>query len=349
MKIISYRSTMPFNNRSTPGGDASISPSTQKGTVPFNNVFTIQDVLDGRTYDSLHGGGSWSPGKDMPSSYKEKGEDYKRRDRDMAIISGLMNAEVVAPEKWYLRLPGGYREFPTFGMAQKYKEKLLSKGYPNLSLTRKVHVAQSQNGQSRAQTVAQSINKTLMVESINLEAGVKETGSAFCVAPNMFVTCAHVVKKYDKTKPLDSEGFADKITLNLVRNGQRVKAKLVNVDLAWDIALLQADVDTDPFELEKSVDLGEDIIAIGSPHGYENNVSTGSLGSENKQIFFHENAPQYMFADLSVFPGNSGGPVIKESNGKVVGMITMIVSSEGTYGLNAALPANYIEDFLRRK
>jgi len=348
MKIISYRTTMPFDNRG-PGGDATLSPSTQKGTVPFNNVHTIQDVLNGREYNSLHGGGSWSPGEDMPSSYKEKGDDYKRKERDWSILQKWTGGEVAPPEKWYLRVPGGYREFPYYGMAQKYKEKLLARGYPNIYLTRSVHVAQNQNGQSRVETVAQSINKTLMVESINLEGGVKETGSTFCVAPNLFITCAHVIKKYDKTKTLNPEGFADNIIINLVRNGQRVKAELVNVDLAWDLALIKADVDTEPFELETSVELGEDIIAIGSPHGYENNISTGSLGSENNPIFFHENAPQYMFVDLSVFPGNSGGPVIKESNGKVVGMVTMIVSSEGSYGLNAALPAKYIEEFLRRK
>ena len=39
-----------------------------------------------------------------------------------------------------------------------------------------------------------------LVESLDVDAGVKEDGSAFCVAPSYFITCAHVVKQYDKNK-----------------------------------------------------------------------------------------------------------------------------------------------------
>ena len=53
--------------------------------------------------------------------------------------------------------------------------------------------------------------------------------------------------------------------------------------------------------------VGDEIIAIGSPHGFENNVSFGQVGSVDKTIYSHNGAPMYMFVDLSVFSGNSGG------------------------------------------
>ena len=63
---------------------------------------------------------------------------------------------------------------------------------------------------------------------------------------------------------------------------------------------------------------------------------------------FYENAPEYIFVDLSVFPGSSGGPIVKESTGEVVGMVTLIITDDETeYGLNAGLPAEYIEQFYK--
>jgi len=55
-----------------------------------------------------------------------------------------------------------------------------------------------------------------------------------------------------------------------------------------------------------------------------------------------------MFIDAAVFPGSSGGPVIRVGSGNVVGMITLIVSGGEDYGLNAALPSAYIKEFIAK-
>ena len=47
-------------------------------------------------------------------------------------------------------------------------------------------------------TVDDALEKTFMIESINFNEQTKETGAAFCIAPNTFLTCAHVVKTYNK-------------------------------------------------------------------------------------------------------------------------------------------------------
>ena len=50
---------------------------------------------------------------------------------------------------------------------------------------------------------------------------------------------------------------------------------------------------------------------------------------------------------IGEFTGNSGGPIIREDNGKVVGMLTSIVTTSGEYGLSSALPSKYIINFCK--
>ena len=352
MKVISYRTTMPFDN-ATQYGDKVLSPLTQKSIMPANNVLTIQDLLNGNKKISdfyPHGGGDWSPGKNSQSpSYKPEGDDYKRRERDLEIIRNMLGNSDHPMEKWKVKVPGGSKIFMSFSLAQQYESKLKDRGVPFVYLSR---IAQKKSlEKDRVEVISDSLSKCFMVESIDVKGGMKETGSAFCVAPNLFITCAHVIKKYNKNEieSINVDDFSSDIFVNLVQNGSWNKAELVDINLRWDIALLKCDIDAQPFELDQNIGLGDDIISISSPHGYENNVSTGVVGSLNRKIYFYRGSPEYMFVDLSIFPGSSGGPIIKESNGKVVGMITLIVSSEGDYGLNAGLSSRYIEEFYKSK
>jgi serine protease Do len=201
--------------------------------------------------------------------------------------------------------------------------------------------------QQRIDVIADSLEKTLMVESVNVNQGVRDTGSAFCVAPTYFITCAHVIRSYNKNQEIGTEYFSDSMVY-LIYGDQKKEAFLIDIDPKLDIALLKCNIDTEPLMIDSNVEIGKDIIAIGSPHGYENNVSNGIIGSLGRKVYFYEGAPDYMFVDLSVFPGNSGGPVIQVDNGHIVGMVTLIVAAEGNYGLNAALPSSYIIDFCRR-
>jgi len=337
MKKESQRTSMPFDNRSS-NGSPSISPPTSKSILPTNNIHTIQDVLDGRRYDSLHGGGSWSSGEDVDKSYREDADHYKRQERDLDIIRKMVG-KPQDQQKWKIKFPGGSISFMSFDLAQQYVRQ---HGFPYSYLTR---VAQNDN----TKIVAETIDKCFLVESIDAEKGVKDTGSAFCVYPNHFVTCAHVIRKYDKSNinNVSNESFKGPI-VNLLQLGNRHVAEVIAIDPQMDIAILKAEIDVSPLEISTNVNVGNDVICIGSPHGYENNISAGIVGSMDRTIFSYPDAPKYMFVDLSVFPGNSGGPVIN-NNGEVVGMVTMIISSgTGNYGLNAALPSNYIIDFCNK-
>lgn len=345
MKILSYRSTMPFENRGTDGSPY-ISPSTQRGIMPFLNVPTVQDIIENRIdlrdYNP-HSQGDWAPGEDVSKSYKEKGDDYKRRERDLEIMDFMLQPREKFPQKWTVKVPGGSKTFMSFELARQYTRE---KGLPFSYVRRIAQVLPNRQEQLRVDVIGDSLDRTFMVESINLSQGVRDTGSAFCVAPTYFITCAHVIRGYNKMENIRIDYFAD-AKINLIDGNRKMEAYIVSIDTLLDIALIKSNMDSDPIGLDTNIEIGHDIIAIGSPHGYENNVSTGTIGALGRKVYFYEGAPDYMFVDLSVFPGNSGGPVIRIDNGKAVGMVTLIVSANGGQGLNAALPSSYIVEFCK--
>ena len=344
MKVIAYRSSMPFDNRGD-SGNPSISPTTQKSIQPFNNVLTIQDLMSGeKTIGDFYpnGGGDWSSGEDVDKSYREKGDEYKRSERDWDILNNLLDGGERSHQQWKVKVPGGNRVFMSFELAQQYiREKKLPYSY----VTR---IAQKNVPQNNTSVVSDSINKCVMIQSIDAVESLQETGSAFCVFLNHFITCAHVIKKYNKNDNVDPSFFVGAM-VSVVQAGRKYKATVMSVDPKRDLALIKCDdINTGVFELAKDYIVGEDIVAIGSPRGFENNVSAGILGSLNRKLFFYDGAPDYMFVDLAVFPGSSGCPIIRSSTGEVIGMVTLIVAEEGEYGLNAALPSNHIIDFCNK-
>jgi len=324
----------------------SISPLTDKSIMPSNNVPTIQDVLDGKVkIEDIypHTRGNWAPGKDVSKSYKDRGDDYKRKERDLDILNNMLSAVPQSPQKWKVKVPGGSVSFMSLDLAQRYLRK---NQIPLKYLSR---IAQSENNDmNRLEVIGDSLNKCFLVESISPLDDVKEIGSAFCIEKNHFITCAHVIKKYNKNNNLLIKDFGSDVIIKLFQHGRWQQAELLDVDLSMDIALIKADLDSDSFEFSKQYAVGEDVIAVGSPHGYENNVSMGIISSLNRKPMLYDDAPDYMFVDLSVFPGSSGGPIVKESTGELVGMVTLIITDNETeYGLNAGLPVEYIEQFYK--
>jgi S1-C subfamily serine protease len=348
MKIISYRTTMPFDNKGTDGGTY-MSPPTQKSIMPFNNVPTIQDLLDGnRKIGDVypHAGGSWSPGEDSEKSYKDEGDDYKRAERDQDLLKNMFKPREKTVQSWEVNLPGGKRKFISFELARKYTRE---KGLPFTYVRRVAQnlMPEQTEEDQRLNIITDSMDKTFMVQSVAPNSATIETGAAFCVFSNYFITCAHVIKSYNKNLEIGKDYFSKSI-ISLTHNSKKFHAQLIDVDPKLDIALLKSNIGVDPMVIDTNITIGEEIIAIGSPHGYENNVSTGTIGSLDRKVYGYNGAPDYMFVDLSVFPGNSGGPVIRSSNGNIVGMVTLIISSSGGYGLNAALPATHINNFCKK-
>ena len=274
-----------------------LSPTTDKSVVPTNNVYTIQDVLDGRKYTLPGGGGDWSSGEDVGKSYKEEGDMYKRKERDLDNFKNITDPSHMRPaEKWKVKIPGGSKIFPSFDLAQQFRMKMREKGVPIKWISR---IAQS--NPDKVQVVSSSLKKTFKLDVIDAYNSTKETGAAFCIAPNYFATCAHVIVNYDKSiePSIDVEDYADRMEIFMVQGGRKYKAQVVAFSGDWDIAILKCSIDVEPFRLDiGSMQIGDDILTIGSPHGFENNVSFGNIGSIGKQIYSYKGAPKFFFIDF---------------------------------------------------
>jgi len=339
-----YRTTMP--DIIAPG--TGLSGAGPKSQMPFNNVHTIWDVLTGKPY-KLPGQqgdwGDWSRNEEsQPGSYKDSGDLYKRRERDMSILDNLSNYSTESKEVWRLRVEGGFKDFPSLESAQRYRRKMHDKGIFVPWISR---VAQKSDKNSQ---VDSAMTKTFLIESQNFETEIVETGSAFCVGDGYFLTCAHVIKSYNKNTEsgLDFSKYESMVKVLILDDDKKVEAKVVAFDGKLDLALVKADVKADAFEFDTMTTIGEEVFAVGSPHGYENNVTFGHVSSINRTIYFHKGAPLYMFVDLTILPGNSGGPIINKHNGKVVGVVTAIVGEGDSYGLNAGILSSYAVDFLKK-
>jgi len=131
----------------------------------------------------------------------------------------------------------------------------------------------------------------------------------------------------------------------MLSNKRRYPARVVGVDKAHDLALLQIDApELQPVTLADSsqLNVGQKVYAIGNPFGLSGTMTRGiisairPIGSENGGRI--EDAIQ---TDAAINPGNSGGPLLN-SSGEVIGINTMIASNgaDQSSGIGFAIPIN---------
>jgi serine protease Do len=159
-------------------------------------------------------------------------------------------------------------------------------------------------------------------------------GSGFIVDPNgVILTNAHVVNG------------ADEVTVKLTDH-REFKAKVVGLDKQTDVAVLRIEAKNLPTVKIGNADaarVGEWVVAIGSPFGFENSVTAGIISAKSRTLPDEGYVP-FMQTDVAVNPGNSGGPLI-DSHGEVIGINSQIYSSSGGYeGLSFAIPINVAMD-----
>jgi S1-C subfamily serine protease len=167
------------------------------------------------------------------------------------------------------------------------------------------------------------------------------TGSGFVIDEEGFVlTNAHVV-----------EGSND-VTLSFGDEGKRVEADVRGRDPSSDLALLKVDPDDvklDPVPLGNSskAQVGDPVVAIGNPFGFEKTVTTGIVSAVQRQIeapngFTITGAIQ---TDAAINPGNSGGPLL-DAQGRVIGINSQIATGggQGSVGIGFAVPVNTAKD-----
>ncbi|MGZ5084680.1 MAG: trypsin-like peptidase domain-containing protein, partial [Usitatibacter sp.] len=118
------------------------------------------------------------------------------------------------------------------------------------------------------------------------------------------------------------------------------KAKVVGVDKQSDIAVLKIDARSLPtVKLGKSAEanVGEWVVAIGSPFGFDNSVTAGIVSAKSRPLP-DSSYVNFIQTDVAVNPGNSGGPLFNLA-GEVIGINSQIYSRNGGYqGISFAIP-----------
>ncbi len=153
-------------------------------------------------------------------------------------------------------------------------------------------------------------------------------GSGFIVrADGIVLTNAHVIAE------------ASKVTVRLT-DGREFEAKVVGVDKKTDVAVLRIDakgLPTVKIGNPATTRVGEWVVAIGSPYGFENSVTAGIISAKSRSLP-EENYVPFIQTDAAVNPGNSGGPLFNLA-GEVIGINSQIYSRTGGYqGLSFAIP-----------
>jgi serine protease Do len=133
---------------------------------------------------------------------------------------------------------------------------------------------------------------------------------------------------------------ADKIKVTML-DGRTFDATLVGRDPTFDLAVIQIKADNLPtLDLGDSdaAEIGEWVVAIGNPLGFENTVTVGVISGKNRTLQAADiNFQGFMQTDASINPGNSGGPLIN-LRGEVVAINTAIVPY--AQGIGFAVPVN---------
>ena len=157
---------------------------------------------------------------------------------------------------------------------------------------------------------------------------IHSSGSGFIISSDGYIlTNAHVV-----------DG-ADEIMVKLT-DKREFKAKIIGSDPRADIALIKINATNllkapigDPQQLQ----VGEWVLAIGSPFGFENSVTAGIVSAKGRTLP-DENYVPFIQTDAAINPGNSGGPLFN-MKGEVVGINSQIFSRSGGYmGVSFAIP-----------
>ncbi len=159
----------------------------------------------------------------------------------------------------------------------------------------------------------------------------KETnslGSGFVISKDGYIlTNHHVVNN------------ASEIVVKL-KDRRELVAKLIGSDESTDVALLKVDAKDLPVVEIGSPDqlqVGEWVLAIGTPFGFEQSVTAGIVSAKGRSLPDGNYVP-FIQTDVAINPGNSGGPLFN-MQGKVVGINSQIYSRSGGYmGLSFAIP-----------
>ena len=192
---------------------------------------------------------------------------------------------------------------------------------------------------SVAGLAARVLPSVVSIETTSADGGA--TGSGFVIDANGYLlTNNHVV--------------ADSLTIKVLLNdGREFAARILGRDESYDLAVLKIEASglkALQFGDSEKVQVGDPVIAIGSPLGLSGTVTQGIISAKNRPVTAgddeSDSATSFISAlqtDAAINPGNSGGPLV-DATGAVIGVNSAIASlgssGSGSIGLGFAIPIN---------
>jgi serine protease Do len=166
----------------------------------------------------------------------------------------------------------------------------------------------------------------------------RSLGSGFIISADGYILTNHHVVK-DAAEIVVK--FSDRRELN---------AKLIGSDSRTDVALLKVNADNLPTVTignPEELKVGEWVLAIGSPFGFEQSVTAGIVSAKGRSLPNGNYVP-FIQTDVAINPGNSGGPLFN-MDGKVIGINSQIYSRTGGFmGLSFAIPMDVVMNIVHQ-
>lgn len=177
----------------------------------------------------------------------------------------------------------------------------------------------------------ETVNPLLDMFRRQQRRSARGVGSGFIVSPKGYIlTNEHVV-----------EG-SSRIIIGL-QSGEKYRGRVVGIDEETDVAVLKIDAPRDLPSVtlgdSNSAQVGDWVLAIGSPFGLDQTVTAGIISKKERESPYFSNFQRFLQTDAAINRGNSGGPLVN-MRGEVIGINSQIATSTGDYnGIGFALPA----------
>ena len=240
--------------------------------------------------------------------------------------------------------------FSTWAQLPDFTEMVKNSGgaVVNISTTQKVPAGAMEGGAEMPQFPEGTMPPELeeLFRRFNEQQGgggyapkeARSLGSGFIISADGYIlTNHHVVKD------------ASEIMVKL-NDRRELVAKLMGSDARTDVALLKIEARDLPIVTIGSPDklqVGEWVLAIGSPFGFDQSVTAGIVSAKGRSLPGGNYVP-FIQTDVAINPGNSGGPLFN-MEGKVVGINSQIYSrTGGSMGLSFAIPMDVVMNIVEQ-
>ena len=312
----------PFMTR--PTDDAS-QQNRQNGNTPYGFPFVPQGP---------------NGGQDQGMAQPEDGGNASRGGSSAA--SHIVTAVVAALVAAALCLGVGYFAL-TYGWVSTPTTTSLTNVQSNKSGTGS---ATAKTGEAADwKTVASEVSGSVVSIQAALSNGTAKGSGAIVSAKGYIVTNNHVISGAQQIQ----------VTLS---NGQMYTAQVVGTDTTTDLAVIKLDNPPSDLKAVEFADsdklaVGEDVMAIGNPLGYDDTATTGIVSALNRPVTVTDDSGSDIVTnavqiDAAINPGNSGGPTFNAA-GQVIGINSSIAStatssnSAGSIGIGFAIPSNLVK------